>query len=122
MVNVSALTFDATRTSPASRISKRKYCIATSQGPAVPESRNPKCGNLPAAAGYIRQPRSTQPRQEPAQLSAEKVRRKIHQHVAKLHLAIRLNPRKYFATNRDALLHNPAAAVRLLLRRNRLFN
>src|SRR5215467_4824701 len=64
--------------------------------------------DLAAAAGDIGQTSSAQAREKARNLAAEKVGREVHQHVAIVHLAVRLHPREYFAADRNALLDDPA--------------
>jgi len=54
-------------------------------------------------------PEAPEAGEEAADLSAEKIRREVDQHVAIIDCAVGLHPRKNFAANGDALLNDPAA-------------
>src|SRR5271157_1256639 len=70
---------------------------------------HPERWYLPSAARHIRQSCRAQPRQKSRQLSAEQIRREIHEHVPECHLAARTDVRKHVPADRDALLHDPAS-------------
>src|SRR6202171_1514218 len=73
--------------------------------------RDAKRRNLAAAAGYVSQAGGAKTRQISGEFSAEKIRRKIHQHVAELHISTCGNVRENFAADGDAFLHDPATTV-----------
>src|SRR3989475_11283937 len=74
--------------------------------------RNPKRRHLAASAGYIGEAGGAKSGEKATQLSAEQIRREIHQHVAVIDLADVCDVRKNFAPDGDAFLNDPHAILR----------
>src|ERR1700757_327834 len=65
--------------------------------------------DLPATAGDVGQAGGAEAGEEAADFAAEKIGGEIDEHVAIVDCAVGPHPRKNFAADGDALLHDPAA-------------